>query len=161
MILDGMHIINNTVIEWEGNISISPTELEKLHFNDLILWRISLIETAYFFYFWLTTLYLLSNTMGKPSKSSRDTRLIKVRNNLKNRLQLQERKCKLIVDESINMLMKAQQELQEIKKRMEEQEKRVKLIQERVAEREREQEEERNNVNEKLNDEANRKGNIS
>ncbi|EXX59149.1 hypothetical protein RirG_191470 [Rhizophagus irregularis DAOM 197198w] len=94
--------------------------------------------------------------MGKPSKSSRDTRLIKVRNNLKNRLQLQERKCKLIVDESINMLMKAQQELQEIKKRMEEQEKRVKLIQERVAEREREQEEERNNVNEKLNDEANR-----
>lgn len=25
MILDGMHIINNTVIEWEGNISISPT----------------------------------------------------------------------------------------------------------------------------------------
>lgn len=91
--------------------------------------------------------------MGKPSKSLRETRFVRVsRNNLKNRLQLHERRCQLIIDESVTLLKKAQQELQELKKKLEEHEKRVKLIQERVAEKKKQQEEDKNNVKEKLND---------
>jgi hypothetical protein len=83
--------------------------------------------------------------MGKPPESSRKTRSKRSRNNFKSRPQLQ--------DENNHLLKKAQQELQEIKEKLNEQEEREKLIQERAAEKKRQQEEYQNNVREMYNDE--------
>jgi hypothetical protein len=81
----------------------------------------------------------------KFPESSRKTRSKRSRNNFKSRLQLQ--------NENSHLLKKAQQELQEIKAKLNEQEEREKLIQERAVEKKRQQEEYQNNVREMFNDE--------
>ncbi|RIA87157.1 hypothetical protein C1645_828177 [Glomus cerebriforme] len=81
--------------------------------------------------------------MGKPSRSPRKKHWERFRTHRKSRRQLQKQKYQLIIDEKDRQIEKAQQELQEIKTKLEEQAKRERLAKKRETEENEKQDDEK------------------